>query len=283
MNEQFGISLKNLIDKLISWFDTFILSLPNVFLATFVFSITYFLSSRISRRVTNGLTNKIKKSSIRNLIGTVISIAFITLGLILALGILDLDQALSTLITGAGVAGLAIGLALQGTLANTFAGISLSLKDDIDIGDYIETNSFGGTVEDINLRDTKLRTLDNNLVVIPNSLISANPYKNYSLTKELRLVIESGVGYDSDLRRVEKITVDLMKEKFPYRSDEIEFNYLSFGDSSIDFQLRVWIKATKKITFIRAKSEAIMLIKDLFEKEGINIPYPTTTVIAESV
>lgn len=283
MQEQLSISLKNLYKKLLSWFDGFIINLPNVLLALIVFFITYYLSSRISNKIKNVLSKRIKQSSIRNLIGSFISVAIIGLGIVLALGILDLDQALNSLITGAGVAGIAIGLALQGTLANTFAGISLSIKNDIDIGDYIETNSFGGTVQEISLRDTSLRTVDNNLVVIPNSLISNNPYKNYSLTKELRVVIELGIGYESDLRKVESITLDLLKEHFPFKSDEIEFNYLSFGDSAINFQIRFWIKATKKITLIRARSEAIVLLKEKFESEGINIPYPTTTIVSGTV
>lgn len=283
MQEQFSQSIKNLLAKLLMWFDSFIISLPNVLLAMLVFFITYYLSSRISNRVKKGLNNRIKQSSIRNLIGTFISVAIITLGIILALGILDLDKALNSLITGAGVAGIAIGLALQGTLANTFAGISLSIKNDIDIGDYIESNSFAGFVEDINLRDTKLRSKDNNLVVIPNNLLSSNPYKNYSLTKELRVVIESGVGYESDLRKVEKKTTEFLKKHFPYRSEEIEFNYISFGDSAINFQIRIWIKATEKLTLIRAKSEAIVLLKEMFDRESITIPYPITTVLSEQI
>lgn len=281
MKDQLSISLSNLYAKLISWFDSIVLNLPNAVLAIFVFFISYYLSKRISRKIVALLKNRVKESSIRNLIGSFVSVAIVCFGIILVLGIFDLDKALNSLIAGAGVTGLAISLALQGTLANTFAGIALSIKDNINIGDYIESNGFSGTVEDISLRDTKIRTSDNNLVIIPNNTISSNPYKNFSLTKDLRLILESGVGYESDLRRVEQTTIDLVNEHFPYRKDETEFNYLSFGDSAINFQLRFWIKATDKVTLTRVRSDAIIIIKEHFEKEAINIPYPTTTIVSD--
>lgn len=195
------------------------------------------------------------------MISTALSIAIVVLGLVLALGILNLDQALNSLITGAGVAGLAIGLAVQGTLSNTFSGISLSIKNDINVGDFIETNGFAGTIETINLRDTKIRTLDNNVVVIPNNSISNNSYKNYSLTRDLRVIIEVGVGYESDLEKVLAITEKVITEEFPYRKEDFEFYYTSFGDSAINVQVRFWIQATQRNTLTKARSRAIMLIK----------------------
>jgi small conductance mechanosensitive channel len=281
LQEQIKISIENLLKKLIEWFDSLIVNLPNILLASLVFFLSYYLANKISRKTTSLLSKRIKQGSIRNLIGSVISILIMVFGIVLALGILNLDQALNSLIAGAGVAGLAIGLAVQGTLSNTFAGISLSIKDDINIGDFIESNGFAGTVVDINLRDTKIRTIDNNLVIIPNNSISGNPYKNYSLTQDLRVAIESGVGYDSDLNEVESITKKTISDRFTHRKDEIAFYYLSFGDSAINFQLRFWIQATKRNTLVKARSEAIVLIKEAFDKENINIPYPITTIISD--
>ena len=278
MEEQLSISISKLIDKMRGWLDAIIVNLPNIVLAVFVFFICYYLSIRIRVKVTKLLQYRVKQGSIRGLIGSAISIILIGIGIFLALGILNLDKALNSLIAGAGVAGLAVGLALQGTLANTFAGISLALKNDINIDDFIETNGFTGTVEDINLRDTKIRTVDNNIVMIPNNIISSNPYKNFSLTKDIRLVLGAGVGYESDLREVKSIVHEVIASAFPYRSDDIEVDYLSFGDSAIDLQIRFWIEATTKNTLIKARSEAIIILKERFDKEGINIPYPITTI-----
>lgn len=280
MEDQFKLSIENLLNKLLSWFDLFIINLPNILLAGIVFLLALYLSRKLSNKVTKLLSIRIKQSSIRSLIGSAISIVILILGIVLSLGILNLDQAINSLIAGAGVAGIAIGLAVQGTLSNTFAGVSLSLKNDINVGDFIETNGFGGTIEQINLRDTKIRTLDNNIVVIPNDSISGSPYKNYSLTKDLRVVLELGIGYESDLSRVEEVTELLLRKAFPYRNDEIEFYYLSFGDSAINLEIRFWIQATKKYGLTKARSKAIVLIKELYDKESINIPYPIRTIVS---
>ncbi len=280
MKEQFKLSFENLLNKLLLWFDSVIVNLPNIILAILVFLLTIYLSRKLSSKGTQLLSKHVKQGSIQSLIGSAISIFVLVLGFILTLGILNLDQALNSLIAGAGVVGLAVGLAVQGTLSNTFSGISLSVKSDINVGDFVETNGFAGTVQAINLRDTKIRTVDNNLVVIPNNSISNSPYKNYSLTSDLRVVIETGVGYDSDLSSVEKITKEVLSEAFPYRKEDIEFYYTSFGDSAINFQVRFWIQATEKFALTRAKSKAIVLLKNQYDKASINIPYPIRTILS---
>ena len=279
MGDQLKLSIEKLLEKLTNWFDSLIINLPNIILAIIVFLIALYLSRKISNKVTLVLSNRIKQGSIRSLIGSTISIIILGLGIILALGILNLDQALNSLIAGAGVAGLAIGLAVQGTLSNMFSGISLSVKNDINVGDFIESNGFGGTVESINLRDTKIRTVDNNLVVIPNNSISNSPYKNYSLTRDLRVVLVTGVGYESDFEHVESVASQAILNAFPYRKEDFEFYYTAFGDSSIDIQIRFWIQATERYALTRAKSKAIKVIKSSFDKESINIPFPIRTIL----
>ncbi len=280
MGDQLKLSFDNLVNKLIQWVDNIILNLPNLLLASVVFILAIYLSRKISKRIAISLEKSSMQGSIKSLIGSAFSIVIIVLGIILALGILNLDQALNSLIAGAGVAGIAIGLAVQGTLSNTFSGISLSIKNDINVGDFIETNGFAGSVEEINLRDTKIRTVDNNLVVIPNNSISNNPYKNYSLTKDLRVMIDVGVGYDSDLEKVISITKNAIIKEFPYRSEDFEFYYTAFGDSAINIQIRFWIQATKQQTMTKARSRAIVLIKKAYEEGGVSIPFPIRTILS---
>lgn len=280
MQEQLKLSLKNLVDKLISWLDLIIVNTPNIILAILVFMLTYFLSKKLSGWASRIMQNRIKQGTIRNLFVNFISIFVILLGLFLALSILNLDKALTSLIAGAGVVGLAVGLALQGTLTNTFAGISLSLKNVINIGDFIETNGYAGSVESISLRHTQIRAIDSNIVIIPNSLVLDTPFKNYGLTNEIRITIECGVAYESNLREVEKITKKIIEESFPHKKENIEFHYLSFGDSAINFQIRFWTKAVERVSMLEAKSKAIILLKEGFDKHGIDIPYPMTRIIS---
>jgi len=214
------------------------------------------------------------------LLANLISIATIVFGLILALAVLNLDGTIKSILAGAGVAGLAVSLALQGTLSNTFSGLFIAIKDEVNVGDWVQTNGFSGTVVDIDLRNTKIKEADNNIVVVPNKMIMENPFKNFGLTKRIRTTIECGVGYESDLEEVRKIATAAIADIYPPSENEnIEFYYTNFGGSSIDFMLRFWVDATKNKTALQVKSDAIMKIKNTFDKNNINIPFPIRTII----
>jgi len=281
MEEQFSDSLGNLTDKLSTWLDLIITNMPNIILALLIFGTAYYLSQKLHDWVYKILKSRFKQQSIRSLVAKFASILVFAIGLFLGLTILNLDKALTSILAGAGVAGLAIGLALQGTISNTFSGIFLAIKDIMNVGDFVETNGYSGKVEEITLRYLVIRESDNNLVIIPNKLIVENPFKNFGLTKQIRTSIECGVGYESDLRRVKEIAVETIKQAFPQGDKELEFQYLEFGGSSINFQIRFWVEAKANLTLLEAKSEAIMLIKEKFDEENINIPYPIRTIISE--
>jgi small conductance mechanosensitive channel len=282
MEEQLNDSIGNLTDKLGGWLNIIITNLPNILLAALVFALAYFLAQKLNELIMKILKSKIRQVSVRTLIANVSSVVVVSLGIFLALSILNLDKALTSILAGAGVAGLAVGLALQGTIANTFSGIFLAVQDIMNVGDFIQTNGYTGVVDTITLRYIKLKESDNNLVIIPNTMVVENPFKNFGLTTEVLVSIECGVGYESDLRNVKKIAIEEIERVFPQGSREIEFHYLEFGDSSINFQIRFWVDATKTLTVLESKSEAIMALKERFDKENINIPYPVRTLIAEN-
>ncbi|MGB1206449.1 MAG: mechanosensitive ion channel family protein [Chitinophagales bacterium] len=282
MEEQNISAWQNMLDRLSNWIDLAILNLPNVLIAIIIFIITYWLSRNLQNWSDKALKKIIKQASVRGLISNIASIIVIALGLFLALGVLNLDQVLKSLLAGAGVAGLAVGLALQGTLSNTFSGIFLAVNDILNVGDWIETNGFAGRVIEIDLRNTKIKEADNNIVIVPNKLVLDNPFKNYGLTQRLRTSISCGVSYDSDLKMVRRIAVETIKKMYPpINNEKIEFHYLNFGGSSIDFQLRFWVNATANLTATEAKSEAIIAIKEAFDKHEIDIPYPIRTIYTQ--
>jgi len=283
MEEQLESSWSKLIDKLSGWIDVAIVNLPNVLIALLVFVFAYWLSRNLQGWINKYLKRFIRQPSIRSLVANVASILTIIIGLLLALSILNLDGTLKSILAGAGVAGLAISLALQGTLSNTFSGLFIAIKDEINIGDWIESNGFSGKVIEIDLRNTKLKESDNNIVVVPNKLILETPFKNFGLTKRIRTTITCGVGYESDLKVVKEIATKAIEELFlPKNGEHIEFYYTDFGGSSIDFLLRFWVDATENLTALEVKSEAIMKIKDTFDKNGINIPFPIRTIITQN-
>jgi len=280
MQEQFNTALGNLMDKLKGWFNAIIENIPNFIIAILVMIAAFYASKYVSRLVSRILGKKIKEESIKSAISRVTAVIVVALGLFVALGILNLGKALTSLLAGAGVVGLAIGLALQGTLANTFAGLVLSFRKNIKIGNWVETNGFSGKVTEINLKNFALKESDNNIVLIPNKSILDNPLKNYSLTNIMRVTIECGVGYESDLENVEQLTLKTISEAFNEEDldKDVEFFYTEFGGSSINYMCRFWINGTTKIDEHRARNKAIMAIKKAYDSEDINIPFPIRTL-----
>ena len=284
MKEEFKTSYSTVIEKLEHWFELFVSNLPNLIVALLVFVLTYLISGWVRRQLKRILRNRVEQDSMRSLIATVCAIVVVVLGLFIALSVLNLDTVVKSLLAGAGVAGLAIGLALQTTLSNTFSGVYLSVREILNIGDWVETNGFQGTIQEVNLRNTTLLEPDNNLVVIPNKLVVEKPFKNFGLTEQIRVILKCGVGYESDLDFVEEVCKDAIKDNFHRdESKEIEFHYLEFGDSSINFQVRFWIDANSKLSILEARSKAIKVVKKAFDKEGINIPFPIRTVYMNQV
>jgi len=274
-----GFDLDKLINKLQGWGEAFILRLPNFIVAVLVFILFWILAGYVSKFIRRILMRSVTQQSIKVMAGKTSFAITVLIGFFIALGIMDLDKVLTSVLAGAGVVGLAIGLALQGTLSNTFSGVLLSFLPQLQLGDWIETNGFAGFVEDINLRSVILKESDNNYVVIPNSKIVDVPFKNYSRTKRSRVSIDCGVGYEEDLEKVQKLTLKTLNELFSQAEGEtIEFYYKEFGDSSINFVVRFWTDVNKQKDVLTAQSKAVMAIKKVFDANDINIPFPIRTL-----
>lgn len=280
MQERFKEALEGMWDKLDSWFHTLISNLPNIILAILVFLLAIIISRYIKKLVYKVTDKSSLQESMKQLLSQIMSVVVILLGLFFVLGILNLGKALNTILAGAGVAGLAVGLALQGALANTYSGIVLSYVKQIKFGDWIETNSYEGEVIDIDLRVVTIKQIDNNMVYIPNKMVVENPIKNYSTTAQSRVILECGVGYESDLEKVRNLVKKTIFENFEAveDKDKILFLYKEFGNSSINFEIRFWIDSTSALEVAKAKTEAMILIKSAFDEHNIQIPFPIRTL-----
>jgi small conductance mechanosensitive channel len=148
------------------------------------------------------------------------------------------------------------------------------------LGNWVETTGYAGEVIDIALNYLILKEADNNIVIIPNRTIMENPIKNYSLTTKMRVTVECGVGYESDLEKVEYITKSVVADSFEQIEDaeNVEFYFTEFGGSSINFLCRFWIDAENALEKLKAKSKAIKEIRKAFAEEDINIPFPIRTL-----
>ncbi len=280
MKEQFAEAWSKMIEKLDSWLDSLVINLPNILIAIVVFALSIIISKAISSGVSRLLEKTKLQESMKTLLSRIAAILIVILGLFLILGILNLSKALNTVLAGAGVVGLAVGLALQGALANTYSGIVLSYVKHIKFGDWIESSGYEGEVVDLDLRSVTLKQPDNNLVYLPNKLVIENPIKNYSTTAQSRVILECGVGYSSDLEFVKDLVKKTILENFESieNKEEIIFLYSEFGDSSINFETRFWIESTSALEVAKAKTNAMIAIKAAFDKNDINIPFPIRTL-----
>ncbi|WP_067150317.1 mechanosensitive ion channel family protein [Pseudotamlana agarivorans] len=278
-NFKIGDAFNKLWDKLDDWFSTIILKLPNFILAVVIMILFYFIARGVRKLLLRFLLNRISQKSIQDIIAKMVFLSIILIGFFIALGVLELNKILTSILAGAGVVGLAVGLALQGTLSNTVGGLVLSFMPKIRINDYIETSEAKGFVSEISLRNIVLRRPDNNYTIVPNSKFVDNSFTNYSLSKRSRISVSCGVGYESDLQEVEDVVKRVISENFEQKNGEdVEFFYTEFGDSSINFMTRFWIDMVKNKQEYEGKHKAIKLIKSEFNAKGINIPFPIRTL-----
>ncbi|MFS4417337.1 mechanosensitive ion channel family protein [Maribacter sp. 2307ULW6-5] len=269
-----------MLNRLHSWADALVLNLPNMVLAIIVFIIVIFVSRYVSKLSLRLLQKSSLQQTMKNIIAKLVSVLVILIGLFLVLGILDLSKTLNTILAGAGVAGLAVGLALQGALANTYSGIVLSYIKQVKFGDWIESNGYEGEVIDLDLRAVTIKQPDNNLVYIPNKLVLENPIKNYSSTAQSRVILGCGVAYDTDLEFAKDLVCDTIAKTFGAveRAADVIFLYTEFSDSSINFEIRFWIASTSALEVAKAKTTAVIAIKKAFDAHDITIPFPIRTL-----
>jgi len=211
----------------------------------------------------------------------------ITKILIFSIGALIILQTLgisiTPIITAMGVGGLAVALAFQETLTNLFAGLHILASRQIKIGDFIKLdNGIEGFVEDISWRYTIIKQMPNNMVIIPNSSLASAIVTNFNLPdKEMNIIVQVGVSYDSDLEFVEKVTLEVAKDvmkTFPGSVPEFEplIRFHTFGDFSINFN--VILRAKEYADQFPIRNEFIKRLHKKYKEVGITIPFPITTV-----
>jgi small conductance mechanosensitive channel len=279
MLERFNESLGKLIAKLGEWLDALVVMLPNLVLAAFFLGISIVAARYLKKAAQKGLTKTGANGTVVSVLSNIIVAAFMLVSLFIVLNILNLDDALTALLGTAGVAGLAVGLALQDPLVNLFSGVLMSVKDYYKVGDLIETNGYFGKILKITLRATVILTPQGQEVVIPNKEVLQSPMINFSHNGRRRIDISCGVAYGDDLERVKEIAVNAIANDLKFNdSKPVELFFNEFGDSSINFTLRFWKRVTAQADYLEAQSEAIISLKKAFDKEGITIPFPIRTL-----
>lgn len=182
----------------------------------------------------------------------------------------------TSIIAVLGAAGLAIGLALQGSLANFAAGILIVIYRPYKVGDYIQADNHLGTVNDIQIFSTVLRTPDNKLVVVPNGSIMNGSIVNFSNQDTRRIDMVIGCGYEDDIDKVKAVLTDIVAKDDRVLSDpKTRIAVSELADSSVNFIVRPWVKNPDYLDVMYSLTEEI---KKRFDEEGISIPYPQSDV-----
>lgn len=266
-------------DKLFGWAEALIVMLPNFLLAILIFCAFYFTGKFIRKWLEKPLARVIHTRAILDLLLSMLSLAFIAVGFFVALSVLQLDKAVTSLLAGAGIIGLALGFAFQDIAANFVSGVLIALRKPVQIGDLIESNDFFGVISRINLRSTIIRTMPGQQVHIPNKDIFSKPIVNYSVSGRRRVDLDCGVSYGDDLEKVREVTLGAIRS-IPYldKSTEVELFYKEFADSSINFTVRYWISFKKQADYLKAMSDGIMAVKKAYDENDITIPFPIRTL-----
>ncbi|RKY97410.1 MAG: mechanosensitive ion channel family protein, partial [Candidatus Hydrothermota bacterium] len=246
-----------------------------------LFSVTIFFANVLGEFVVSYTAKYSETLPSTSIFRNITRLVILIIGFLIILQTIGIS--ISPLLTALGVGGLAVALALQDTLSNLFAGIHILVSKQVRPGDFIKLETGEeGYVVDISWRNTTIRMLPNNLVVIPNSKLASSIVTNYYMPeKMLSVLVSVGVSYDSDLEKVEKIVIEVAKEVMqtvPGGVPEFEpfVRYSSFGDFSINFS--VIMRAKEYTDQFLIRHEFIKRLHKRFKKEGIEIPFPITTV-----
>lgn len=273
-------ALQAIWDKVAGWLADAIEALPNLIVAILIM-VAFVYLARLARRWTYRLLGRVSEyRAVNRLLSTMVFVALLAVGAMIALTVMNLDTAVASILGAAGILGLAVGFAAQSMVENLIAGILISLRRPLREGDLVETNDVYGVVQEINLRATVIATGPGQTVYVPNGQVVRSKLVNYTKLGQRRIDIECGVSYADDLEKAKRVAIAAIEE-LPDRVEGrgVDLFYREFGGSSINFLLTYWIPFTKHHgEFMAAQSEAVMALKRAFDENDISIPFPIRTL-----
>lgn len=253
-------------DKFVVWFFGF---LPNVISALFIIVIGYYIARIFSKYIAKLIVKATKDETLAGFLKNVAFVAVFVLTIITALT--NLGVKTTSIIAVLGTAGLAIGLSLKDSLSNLASGILIVVLKQFRKGDIVTLNSITGRVQDVNLFQTKLTTLDNQLVILPNSMVVSAPIINVNANPTRRMDLIFSVSYTSDLDKAKCILEEIFNaEEIVLKEPKPLIGVDVLNASSVDFMVRFWVDSSEVLS---AKLDLLQKVKMRFDAEGIEIPY----------
>lgn len=242
--------------------------------ALLIFVIGRWLAKLTMKLVKRAMANAGVEDTLETFLGNLLY--YVLLAAVVIATINQLGVQTTSLLAVLGAAGLAIGLALQGSLSNFAAGVMIVGFRPYKVGDFVEAGGVSGVVEQVQIFTTVMRTGDNKKIIIPNSQIMAGEITNYSANPTRRVDLVAGCGYDDDLDKVRKTLEDILAADDRILDDPAPTIAVSeLADSSVNFVVRPWVKSEDYWGVYFNVTEQI---KKRFDAEGIAIPYPQSDV-----
>lgn len=243
-------------------------------MALLIFVIGKWLARVISNTLVKGLEKKQVDVTITRFVGSLVYGALFAFVIVATLSQLGIET--TSFIAVLGAAGLAVGLALQGSLSNFASGVLLIMFRPLRAGDFVEVAGVAGVVEEVGILTTNLKTGDNKAIIIPNSGVMGGTITNYSLKPTRRVDMVIGISYDADIRLAKELLREITSADERILPDpETTIAVAELADSSVNFNLRPWVKSAD---YWAVKSDLLEAIKIRFDEEGIGIPYPQVDV-----
>ena len=252
--------------------------LGNVLAAIFILFLGYTIAGWVKRRI-RGIGGRRPQldTTLFNFLGNIARYVILAFTFLFILNTFGVQT--TSIVAAIGAAGLAIGLALQGTLANVAAGVMIIFFRPIKEGDFVEINGQMGTVKEITLNFTELATIGNVQVIIPNSEVWGNTIVNYSVYDRRRAEWTFGVGYGVNLAAAERVIRDVvMSDERTDTSEDLWLQVNNLGDFSVDFLCRAWVSADDYFAY---QADIKRKVKEALDENDLDIPFPTRTVMIE--
>jgi small-conductance mechanosensitive channel len=269
-----------LAGKLITWFKLLVAGLPNFILAIIVLLVFYFLAKGAKSLIKKTLSKWVDNRNLLDLTAQIVFTVIILIGVFFALGVLNLDKTVTSLLAGAGVIGLALSFAFQDLATNFVSGVFITVQKPLRVGDLVETNTYKGIVKRIGLRAIDIEDFDGRYIIIPSKEVFQKPLINYNETKYRRINLSVGVSYGDNMKEVRKLLYDTIKkvEEVSTNHADVRIDFDGFGDSSINFIARFFIDKSDEKSYKIAETEVATAIKEAFDANDIMIPFPIRTL-----
>jgi small conductance mechanosensitive channel len=263
--------MESITETLVGWITLYGVK---IIVALLLFVVGRWVARKLSNTVSKLMINREVDEALVKFATNLTYSALLIFVIIAALGQVGIQTASFVAIVGA--AGLAIGLAMQGSLSNFASGVLIIIFKPFRVGDFVEVAGTSGVVESIMIFTTELKTADNKKVIIPNSSVLGGVITNYSANDTRRVDLVMGIGYDDDIDKAKAVLNELMAADQRILKDPAPaVAMIELADSSVNFNVRPWVKTADYWAVYCDLTEAV---KKRFDQEGISIPYPQRDV-----